>query len=115
MLWLHSPAFKTTGHHWLGERIARHFDGFSVPSAGRVVSWVPANPSEGDQALWHVRHNDGDEEDLDEAEMKAALKLAAKVARKLKQEQQRAREQQRQLLLLQQQHKKSKKRKKSAK
>ena len=54
------------------------FDGFDVPSMGRVLSWVPANPENGDQALWHVHHNDGDEEDLDEAEMKAALRLAAK-------------------------------------
>ena len=36
---------------------------------------------------------------LDEAEMKAALRLAAKAARKAKQGQQRAREQQQQLLL----------------
>ena len=88
------------------------FDGFDVPSMGRVLSWVPANPENGDQALWHVHHNDGDEEDLDEAEMKAALRLAAKVARKAKQGQQRAREQQQQLLLQQQKQKQQRARKK---
>jgi hypothetical protein len=96
---------QTTGHHWLEEKIARMFDGFETPSAGRVVSWVPANPENGDQALWHVRHNDGDEEDLDEVEMKAALRLHGKMARKQKADQLRARQQQRQLEIIAQQRK----------
>ena len=34
-----------------------------------MVSWLPANEAEGDPALWHVVHPDGDEEDLEEAEV----------------------------------------------
>lgn len=35
------------------------------------MGWLP--PTEEDQALWHVVHVDGDEEDLDEGELKIAL------------------------------------------
>jgi hypothetical protein len=35
---------------------------------GLVLSWLPAEG--GDVALWHVRHEDGDEEDLEEHEVR---------------------------------------------
>lgn len=34
---------------------------------GTVVGWLP--PEDGDPALWHILHLDGDEEDLDEEEL----------------------------------------------
>ena len=40
----------------------------------KVVKWLPPgdDPKE-DPALWHILHQDGDEEDLEEHEMLAAL------------------------------------------
>ena len=59
----------TSGHKWLGARVWRLFDGEGV--TGTVIKWVRAKG--GDGALWHVKHEDGDEEDLDEPEMHQAL------------------------------------------
>ena len=53
----------TTGSEWLGKRVARTFGGQQF--VGRVVSWVPAN-DDGDPPLWKIKHDDGDEEDLEE-------------------------------------------------
>jgi hypothetical protein len=38
---------------------------------GTIVGWLP--PSEEDEALWHIVHGDGDEEDLDLQEVQAYL------------------------------------------
>ena len=38
--------------------------------------YMPAGPS--DPALWHVVHEDGDEEDLEQHEVEEALKLVSK-------------------------------------
>ena len=66
-----------SGSEWLQRRVAtRHGDG--VVSAGTLTKWVPADGD--DEALWHMAHDDGDGEDLDEAEVEAALKLYAEVA-----------------------------------
>ena len=55
---------------------------------GRITGWVPAEGD--DQALWHVVHADGDEEDLSENEAIAAIEdeaiAAIKASAKLKQE-----------------------------
>ena len=60
-----------SGSEWIGRGVCRTF--FGHVSTGRVVYWIPAN-DEGDEALWKVRHDDGDMEDLDEEELKAAHK-----------------------------------------
>ena len=58
--------WQTSGSRWLGRRISRSFPG--VPTVvGRVVSWLPATQE--DPALWRLRHEDGDEEDLEEHEL----------------------------------------------
>ena len=51
---------------------------------GAVVGWAPES-DEGDEALWHVRLDDGDEEDLDGDELDDALAAAAE-GRTLEQE-----------------------------
>ena len=68
---------QKTGHSWIGEKVCRQFEGPDGTSTctGVCVAWVPANEDAGDQALWHIQHNDGDEEDLDEGEMMEARKL----------------------------------------
>ena len=58
-----------SGHEWLGTQVRRVFHGESVN--GKIVKWARAEGS--DAALWHVRHDDGDEEDLDEAEAREAM------------------------------------------
>mmetsp|Transcript_48468 Transcript_48468/g.156030 ORF Transcript_48468/g.156030 Transcript_48468/m.156030 type:complete len:201 (+) Transcript_48468:945-1547(+) len=49
--------------------------GASAPSYfhsdGWITGWMPA--AGGDEALWHMEHDDGDEEDLDEEELRLAL------------------------------------------
>ena len=54
-------------HGWLGRLVRREFyrKGVGMCVAfGKITGWVPA---EGDDvALWHVVHEDGDEEDLEE-------------------------------------------------
>ena len=61
--------WKTSEHEWIGMRVTRAIDGIDIDA--RVTKWTPAAGT--DPALWHVLHDDGDEEDLDEAEMQAAL------------------------------------------
>eukprot|EP00900_Chrysochromulina_parva_P002285 jgi/Chrpa1/12057/Chrysochromulina_OHIO_Genome00021203-RA len=61
------------GHEWIGQEIIRSIDGIEIHA--RVTAWAPAVGS--DLASWHVVHNDGDENDLNEAEMLAALKRAS--------------------------------------
>ena len=49
-----------------GRRISRSFPG--VPTVvGKVVAWLPETRK--DAALWRLRHEDGDEEDLEEFEL----------------------------------------------
>ena len=60
--------WQTSEHEWIGRRVTRVIDGIELDA--RVTKWIPADGT--DPALWHVLHDDGDEEDLDEAEMQAA-------------------------------------------
>jgi hypothetical protein len=58
--------------------VARSFAVCGVPkwTIGEVDRYLPQGPDPTeDEALWHVRHEDGDEEDLDSGEMVAALAL----------------------------------------
>ena len=65
-----------SGHVWLGQRLRRFFDRDSVGdqvSDARCVKWLPADAANDEPALWHVQHDDGDEEDLEEHEMREAI------------------------------------------
>ena len=57
-----------SGHEWIGASVRRFFAG-GVVSDGEVVRWLPAEGD--DAALWHMVHEDGDEEDLEEDEVRA--------------------------------------------
>ena len=61
--------WQTSGHEWIGRCVTRAHDGIEIDAW--VTKWVPA--FEDNPALWHVRHADDDEEDLEEDEMRAAL------------------------------------------
>jgi hypothetical protein len=65
--------WKTTGHKWLGKTVVRIFP-HAGPATCKVTKWVPEEGD--DQALWHIVHKDGDEEDLEEYEMEEALGFA---------------------------------------
>ena len=65
-------AWEEEGHEWVGARLARDF-GKSKPSIGRIVRWLPAGGSDDEPALFHMLHDDGDEEDLEEHEVAAGL------------------------------------------
>ena len=61
-----SIPWRTTGHRWLGKKVRRIFSP-GVETNAVIVAWVPEEGD--DQALWHVRHPDGDEEDLEAEEV----------------------------------------------
>jgi hypothetical protein len=67
----------TDGHKWLDQRATRYFmDG---ESTGTICAWLPAKAAlepeelEDDMALWRFAHDDGDQEELDEGEVREAL------------------------------------------
>ena len=62
-------AWLDGGHKWIGQRLTRKFP--TGLSSATVTKWLPAAGR--DAALWHVKHDDGDEEDLEEHEVEAAL------------------------------------------
>ena len=68
---LPDPMQMKRDHEWVGRTVHVRFS--SQILAGKVVGWYPAQGD--DEALWHVVHEDLDEEDLDEEEMHAALLL----------------------------------------
>jgi hypothetical protein len=62
--------YLTEGSEYLGRKVRRQFKNKRVV-IGKIVSWLPEHGE--DAALWHVLHEDGDEEDLDEDEVKDCL------------------------------------------
>ena len=64
--------WRLEGSAWIGQRVRRFFPG-GVISDALVQRWLPAGNTADDAALWHVRHDDGDEEDLEEEELREAL------------------------------------------
>ncbi|KAL1499104.1 hypothetical protein AB1Y20_013617 [Prymnesium parvum] len=62
--------WKTSGHAWVGKRVRRFFEGEA--SDGTITRWLPEDGE--DEPLWHMEHDDGDEEDLDEEEARAAVR-----------------------------------------
>ena len=73
-------AFALHGCEHIGKRVTRRFEGVNV--GGVVSAWAPADGQE--EALYRVRHDDGDEEDLDRQELEDALALAANTSVELK-------------------------------
>lgn len=64
---------QTSGHAFISKRVAIQHDG--ELAKGTIVMWVPADEEAGNEALFHVKHDDGDSEDLDESEAEAAIVL----------------------------------------
>jgi hypothetical protein len=71
-----TEGWRLDGSAWIGRRVRRIFPG-GVVSDGVVQRWLPAGDTADDFALWHVQHDDGDEEDLEEAEVRAGIQLHA--------------------------------------
>lgn len=64
-----SVDYVSEGHEWIGRKVQRVFGRRVV--LGTVIAWAP--PANEDAPLWHVLHEDGDEEDLDEDEVRDNL------------------------------------------
>jgi len=64
------PEWRTHGCDVVGRRAARTFHG--KVHHGTITRWLPADGE--DCALFHMMHDDGDEEDLEEDEVDAALR-----------------------------------------
>ena len=60
------------GNEHIGARVRRLFAKAEAQD-GTIVSWLPPGEDPEDEPLWHVVHDDGDEEDLDATELKEAL------------------------------------------
>ena len=58
------------GHPHLRCRVRRFFD--TAVSDGTITRWLPA--AQGEPALWHMTHEDGDQEDLEAHEVRAAMR-----------------------------------------
>jgi hypothetical protein len=70
------PVMVTTGHEWISRRVARFYPTTGkTPTEGIITGWCSKDTMMSEEAvdLWHVLHDDGDEEDLEEAEVLAAL------------------------------------------
>eukprot|EP00941_MAST-03F_sp_MAST-3F-sp1_P000884 g884.t1 len=76
-----NDSWLKSGHEWIGQRLLRWFP----PTKGTepdddalvnavCISWIPEGSEPGEIALWKIRHDDGDIEDLDENEMVQALR-----------------------------------------
>ena len=59
----HNIEWQTSGHEFVGKRIRQHFTGHGF-SLGTITKWAADDGD--DAAMFHVIHDDGDEEDLDE-------------------------------------------------
>lgn len=57
----------------IGITVRRFFRKASAPSTGTIVCFLPSVLNE-NEPLWHVLHDDGDEEDLDYKEVKKAVR-----------------------------------------
>ena len=62
--------WRTEGHEWIGRRARRFFAEYGAAS-GVITRWLPVDGD--DEALWHMVHDDGDEEDLTESEARKAI------------------------------------------
>jgi len=62
--------WQAEGHEWIGSKVSRSCGVGSVTA--RVVQWKPENEK---PALWRIRHDDGDEEELTRIETELALLL----------------------------------------
>jgi hypothetical protein len=66
-----SEEWRTSGHRWIGARLARCFASGIV--TGRVTRWLPAGEKDKDAASWGMEHDDGDVEELEEWEVVEAI------------------------------------------
>ena len=65
-----SRAWRTTGHRWIGIRVLRVQAATRTDTCGLITKWSPAQSQ--DQALWHMVHDNGTGENLNEQEALAA-------------------------------------------
>ena len=60
-----TEGWRDEGHEYLGRRVARPFEG-GLMVLGRITRWLPAGDGEDESPLFHVDHDDGDKEVLEE-------------------------------------------------
>jgi len=62
--------FEKKSHKWIGRRVRRFFN--KEPTDGTITAYLPTKAKD-DIELWHVEHDDEDEEDLGDKEVKKAM------------------------------------------
>ena len=73
--------WEEEGHPWIGRRVRRTCgwklhgkeERLIEVADGTITKWLPAGDGPYEPALWHMCHDDGDEEDLEECEASEAL------------------------------------------
>jgi len=65
--------WQAFGHTWVGRRVRRFFG--NTPVDGQVTAYMPPGYGEDEPALWHLVHDDGDEEDLEERDVRDAMAI----------------------------------------
>jgi len=69
-----SSTSTTQPHEYVGKCVRQFYHG--MKSDGKIVAYLPPDESDDEsEALWHMIHVDGDEEDLDEAEVSKAIEF----------------------------------------
>ena len=71
---LSSVSIDIEGAEYIGARLRRIFRNSTTPSDGSVVAFLPSFLNDG-IPLWHVLHDDADEEDLDYEEVKRGVRV----------------------------------------
>ena len=71
----------------IGQRTAQQALSESQIVWGTVLGFLPQQPGRNSEDWWHVLHNDGDREDLDEGQLTHAIRLAEELTQKQQQQQ----------------------------
>jgi hypothetical protein len=66
--------WKTRGNEFIGRRVRRIYS-TTAEADGRIMAYLPANPTDGDPEFWYMVHDDleGHGEDLEKFELDVAL------------------------------------------
>ena len=69
-----AASWRSEGHRWIGARVRVYHKDTHVD--GTISRWLPEDDDL--EAIWHMEHDDGDEEDLDGAAAAGARATAAR-------------------------------------
>jgi len=69
-----AAGWRSEGSKWIGARVRVYHQ--DTPVDGTILRWLPEDDTS--EAIWHMHHDDGDEEDLDGAAAAGARATGAR-------------------------------------